>query len=117
MNYKVDERYNAVVISMRGNFMGGPDGNDLREDLKELKEAGKSNVVVDLGKVKLMNSSGIGTLIAGMTSMRNAGGDLRLANVADRIKSLLVITKLITVFKHFESVEDALASYEGDASA
>jgi anti-sigma B factor antagonist len=51
-------------------------------------------------------------LISAMTTLRNAGGDLRLANVADRIQSLLVITKLITVFKHFESVEDAAKSYE-----
>jgi len=94
--------------------MGGPDGQELIEDLKELKDLGKTNVVVDLGKVKLMNSSGIGTLIGGMTTMRNAGGDVRLANVADRIKSLLVITKLITVFKHYENVDDALASYESD---
>ena len=49
-----------------------------------------------------------------MTTMRNAGGDLRLANVADRIQSLLVITKLITVLKHFKSVDDAVSSYESE---
>ena len=69
-------------------------------------------MVVDLSKVKFMNSSGLGMLISAMTTMRNAGGDLRLANVADRIQSLLVITKLITVFKHFDSVEAAAKSFE-----
>ena len=53
-------------------------------------------------------------LISAMTTMRNAGGDLRLANVADRIRSLLMITKLITVFKHYESVDLAVESYESD---
>jgi anti-sigma B factor antagonist len=52
-----------------------------------------------------------------MTTMRNAGGDLRLANVADRIRSLLMITKLITVFKHYESVAEAAESYEADPPA
>lgn len=112
MNYDVDERYNAVVITLKGNVMGGPDGAKLHDSLHELKDGGKKNVVVDLSKVKFMNSSGLGMLISGMTTMRNAGGDLRLANVADRIQSLLVITKLITVFKHFDSVDEAIESYD-----
>jgi len=112
MNFNVDERYNAVLITLKGNVMGGPDGAKLHDTLHELKEKGKKNVVVDLSKTKFMNSSGLGMLISGMTTMRNAGGDLRLANVADRIQSLLVITKLITVFKHFDSVEEAVASYD-----
>ena len=114
MNYNVDERYNAVVVTLKGNVMGGPDGQKLHDTLHELKEQGKRNVVADLGKVKFMNSSGLGMMISALTTMRNAGGDLRLANVADRIQSLLIITKLITVFRHFESVEEAVQSYEDD---
>ena len=112
MNFNVDERYNAVLITLKGNVMGGPDGAKLHDTLHELKEKGKKNVVVDLSKAKFMNSSGLGMLISGMTTMRNAGGDLRLANVADRIQSLLVITKLITVFKHYDSVDEAVMSYD-----
>lgn len=116
MNYSVDERYNAVVITLKGNIMGGPDGAKLHESLHELKENGKKNVVVDLSKTKIMNSSGLGMLISAMTTMRNAGGDLRLANVADRIQSLLVITKLITVFKHFDSVDEAIESFNDESA-
>lgn len=112
MNYNVEERYNSVVITLKGNVMGGPDGSKLHDSLHDLKEAGKTNIVVDLSKVKFMNSSGLGMLISAMTTMRNAGGDLRLANVADRIQSLLVVTKLITVFKHFESVDEAAKSFD-----
>lgn len=112
MKYSVDERYNAVVITLKGNVMGGPDGAKLHDTLHQLKEEGKKNVVVDLSKVKFMNSSGLGMLISGMTTMRNSGGDLRLANVADRIQSLLVITKLVTVFKSYDSVDEAAGSYE-----
>lgn len=114
MNYNVDERYNAVVLQLKGNVMGGPDGAKLHDQLHEMKEAGKKNIVVDLSKVKFMNSSGLGMLISGMTTMRNAGGDLRLARVADRIQSLLVITKLITVFKHYDSVDEAVDSFEDE---
>ena len=71
MNYNVDERYNSVVITLKGNVMGGPDGSKLHDTLHELKEGGKTNVVVDLSKVKFMNSSGLGMLISAMTTMRN----------------------------------------------
>src|SRR5699024_2210810 len=111
MNFNVSERYNCVVIEFKGNVMGGPDAVSLNEKLHELIEDGNTNVVADLGKVKFMNSSGLGMLIGGLTTMRKAGGDLRIANPTDKIESLLVITKLITVFKHFKSLEKAVTSY------
>lgn len=117
MNYSVNERYGAVVITLKGNVMGGPDGQQLHDQLRELTDEGKTHVVVDLSKVKFMNSSGLGMLISGMTTMRNAGGDLRLARVADRIQSLLVITKLITVFKEFDTVDEAIESFETEPPA
>jgi len=111
MNFNVSERYNSVVIEFKGNVMGGPDAVSLNEKLHELIEEDKTNIVVDLSKVKFMNSSGLGMLIGGLTTMRKAGGDLRIANASDKIESLLVVTKLITVFKHFNSVEKAAESY------
>lgn len=111
MNFNVSERYNCVVIEFKGNVMGGPDAVSLNEKLHELIEKDQTNVVVDLSKVKFMNSSGLGMLIGGLTTMRKAGGDLRIANATDKIESLLVITKLITVFKHFQSLEEAIESY------
>jgi len=112
MNYSVDEQYNAVIITLRGNVMGGPTATKFQETIKTLKEEGKLNVVVNLAKVKIMNSSGLGMLISAMTSMRKAGGDLRLSNPASKIRSILVITQLITVFKHFDSDQEAAESFK-----
>jgi anti-sigma B factor antagonist len=112
MSFNVAERYNCVVIEFKGNIMGGPIAVELNSKLHELIDGGKKNVVVDLSKVKFMNSSGLGMLIGALTTMRNAGGDLRIANATDKIESLLIITKLITVFQHHRSVEDAVKSYE-----
>lgn len=114
MRYDKEERYNAIVLRLKGNVMGGPDASDFQDELQELKDSGRNHVVVDVGRVKFMNSSGLGMLVGGMTSMRNAGGDLRLANVADRIRSLLIVTKLITIFKTYESVDEAVDSFESD---
>ncbi|MCA1801360.1 MAG: STAS domain-containing protein [Rhodothermaceae bacterium] len=112
MSFKVSERYNSVVLEFKGNVMGGPDAVSLNEQLHELIDQNKKNIVVDLGKVKFMNSSGLGMLIGALTTMRNAGGDLRIANATDKIESLLIITKLITVFQHFKSVEEAVESFK-----
>ncbi|MFU8813289.1 MAG: STAS domain-containing protein [Balneolaceae bacterium] len=111
MGFQIDERYKCVVIEFKGNVMGGPDAVNLNEKLHELIDSSKTNIVVDLGKVKFMNSSGLGMLIGGLTTMRKAGGDLRIANAGKKIESLLIVTKLITVFKHFSSVDEAIESY------
>ncbi|MEC8140989.1 MAG: STAS domain-containing protein [Bacteroidota bacterium] len=115
MSYQTSERYNCVVIQFKGNVMGGPDAVNLNEELHALIDVNKTNVIVDLSKVKFMNSSGLGMLIGGLTTMKKAGGDLRIANATDKIESLLVVTKLITVFKHFRSVDEAVESYKEGA--
>jgi anti-sigma B factor antagonist len=117
MRFDTEERYNAVVLKLKGDVMGGPDGSKLHDKLRELREAGQRNVIVDLSRVRFMNSSGLGMLIGGLATMRNAGGDLRLANPADRIQSLLMIAKLLTVFKHFESVDEAVESFTSNPPA
>ncbi len=112
MSFNVSERYNCVVIEFKGNVMGGPDAVSLNEKIHELIDNNRTNLVVDLSKVKFMNSSGLGMLIGALTTMRKAGGDLRIANATDKIESLLIITKLITVFKHFKSVDEAIESFK-----
>jgi anti-sigma B factor antagonist len=112
MSFDISERYNCMVIEFKGNVMGGPDAVSLNETLHDLIERDQKNVVVDLAKVNFMNSSGLGMLIGALTTMRKAGGDLRIANASDKIESLLIVTKLITVFNHFRSVEDAVESFK-----
>jgi anti-sigma B factor antagonist len=84
----------------------------LNEELHKLIDAGKNKVVVDLGEVKFMNSSGLGMLIGALTTVRNAGGNLKLARASDKIEQLLVVTKLVTVFEHFDAVDEALGSFK-----
>jgi anti-sigma B factor antagonist len=110
MRTKLIEKYNAVVIELKGNVMGGEDTKDFTETLHKLIDEGKKNVIVDLSAVKFMNSSGLGMLISGLTTMKRADGHLKLANVTDKIESLLIITKLITIFESYESVDEAVKS-------
>ncbi|MBN8545879.1 MAG: STAS domain-containing protein [Ignavibacteria bacterium] len=111
MKMKVTERYEAIVIELKGNVLGGPEANEYSDTIKKFLSEGKKNIVVDLGEVKFMNSSGLGMLIAGLTTVNKENGKLKLANVEEKIHSLLVITKLVTIFESYPSVEDALASF------
>ncbi len=112
MKIKTSEKYNAVVIELKGNVMGGPEAQEFNDLLHKFVDEGKKNIVVNLASVKFMNSSGLGMLISGYTTIKNAGGSLKLANATEKINSLLVITKLITIFENFDSVEKAAESFK-----
>lgn len=111
MRISVTERYGCVIIELKGNVMGGPVSEEFSKLLHSFVDEGKKNVIVDLGKVKFMNSSGLGMLIAGLTTMKRAEGDLRISQADKKIESLLVVTRLITVFQHFPTVDEAVQSY------
>jgi anti-sigma B factor antagonist len=111
MKIKTTEKYGAVVIELKGNVMGGDDTKEFNELLHKFLDEGKTHVVVDLGDVKFMNSSGLGMLIGGLTTMKKANGSLKLARVTEKIESLLIITKLVTIFEFYETVEEAVNSF------
>ncbi|MFI5236985.1 MAG: STAS domain-containing protein [Ignavibacteriales bacterium] len=110
MKIKTTEKYKAVVIELKGNVMGGDDTKDFNDLLHKLIDEGKTTIVVDLGDVKFMNSSGLGMLIGGLTTVKKANGYYKLANITEKIESLLIITKLITIFENYDSVDAALES-------
>lgn len=105
------EENGIIVLEPKGKIMGGPDATMLHDQLHELIGQGKKQVVIDLSRVEWMNSTGLGILISGLTTLRNNGGELKLARVTDKIESLLTITKLITVFENFDDVGEAVKSF------
>jgi anti-sigma B factor antagonist len=111
MKINVVERYEAAIIELKGNLMGGPESQEFTDTIHKLLSEGKKHLILDLAEVKFMNSSGIGLLISGLTTVKREEGSLKLANVAEKIESLLVITKLVTVFESYESVEEAVKSF------
>lgn len=102
----------VVILEPMGKIMGGPDASLLHDRLYDYIKQDKKRVVIDLAQVDWMNSTGLGILISGYTTLRNNEGQLKLANVTDKIQSLLTITKLVSVFEAFDSVEDAIKSFK-----
>jgi anti-sigma B factor antagonist len=112
MKIKTSEKYEAVIIELKGNVMGGEDTKEFNDLLHKLINEGKNRIIVDLGEVKFMNSSGLGMLIGGLTTVKKANGFYKLAKITDKIESLLIITKLITIFETYDSLDAAIESFE-----
>jgi anti-sigma B factor antagonist len=117
MKYEIKEQFNCVVIEFKGDIVGGPHAIKFREDLHELIEQGKTNVIVNLGKVKFMNSSGLGILIGALTTMKKADGKLVICEANKKIESLLMMTQLIKVFEHYQSLDEAIDSFQKKQSS
>ncbi|MEM1056898.1 MAG: STAS domain-containing protein [Bacteroidota bacterium] len=111
MQIHVTDHGGVAVVALEGDAMGGPDGSVLHERLRQLRTDGQKQFVVDLNGVERMNSSGLGMLIGALTIVRNAGGNLVLANVHERVHQLLTVTQLLSVFSIFEDVPVAAASF------
>lgn len=118
MKFKTSEQYHATVLEMKGKFLGSVDGDAFKETITELKDAGKTKVVVDLSQTDMIDSTGIGMLISALTTMRNAGGDVKIAGLKKRIKNLFLMTRLLgPVFDDYDAVEDALQSFKNSEEA
>ena len=102
----------VTILELSGDVTDVDDSALMRETVHKLADQGKIKVVTDLGQVGLMNSLGLGMLIASYTTLKNKSGDMKLANITDRIKSLLVITRLLTVFDCYDSVNEAVRSFK-----
>jgi len=112
MKIKEKIESHVAVLTLSGKMMGGPETTALHDHIRGLINDGIIKVVIDLGEVKWMNSSGMGVLMACMTTLSNANGKLVLARVSEKVNSLLIITQLIKVFDTFETVERARASLD-----
>ncbi|MBX7153292.1 STAS domain-containing protein [bacterium] len=111
MQLKVSEMSGIVILEVQGNIMGGPDAALINDEIHKYMLQGKKNFVVNMQSIDLINSSGLGILISNLTTVKNSGGDLRLAQASDKIKQIFQITKLSTVFKHYSTIEDAVKSF------
>ena len=110
---KIKEKFkeDIAVLTVSGNMMGGPETKALHEKVKSLVADGTKKIVIDIKGVKWMNSSGLGILMACFGTVSNAGGNLKLASVTDKVRSVLMITKLIEFFDTYENADRAVASF------
>ena len=101
----------VTVIDVAGRITLGEGSSALREALRDLVGKNQKKILLNLGDVTYIDSSGIGELVSGFTTVTNSGGSLKLLNLNKRVKDLLQITKLYTVFEVHEDEAAAIRSF------
>ena len=101
-----------IIIELSGNIMGGPESTKINQELHTYIEKGESKFIIDLKNVTVMNSSGLGTLIASLSSIKKSNGQLKVSAANSKIKNLFVVTRLDTIFEICDDTETAIKSYQ-----
>jgi anti-sigma B factor antagonist len=109
--HTISEQGEVVILQLSGKIMGGPDDTPIVKMIYDLADEGKVKVVIDFCNVEWMNSRGLGICIAGATTLRNRGGDLKLACTSGKVKMLLEKTRMFAIFEDFSDVEEAIKSF------
>jgi anti-sigma B factor antagonist len=112
LDVKERQAGDVTILDLTGSVRMGEGAVSLRNAIRGLVEQGNKKILLNLGAVKNVDSSGIGELIANYTTISRDGGQLKLLNLTDKIQNLLVITKLLTVFDSYDNEADALNSFK-----
>jgi anti-sigma B factor antagonist len=110
---QITERHvgDVAIIDLTGRLVLGDGDELLRDKVNSLVQQGHTQILVNLGHVTYMDSSGIGQLVGCYTTVTRRAGALKLLGLTKRISDLLAITKLLTVFDSYESEQEAVASF------
>ncbi len=100
-----------TLLKLSGDLVLGNEGSQLRSKLKDLLGKGKTRLVLDLANVRDIDSTGLGAIVSGYTTAQNQGAGMKLANLSKKFQEQLTLTKLITVFDVYGSVEAAIKSF------
>lgn len=102
----------VTVVDCVGRITLGEGASTFRDTLRDLVTAGNKKLLLNMAEVSYIDSSGIGEMVSGYTSVSNQGGQVKLLNLTKRVKDLLQITKLYTVFEVFDDEAHAVRSFK-----
>ncbi|RMF54731.1 MAG: anti-sigma factor antagonist [Calditrichaeota bacterium] len=111
MKLSQEQKEDIILLHLEGDMMGGPEATQIMEEVQNFLDRQIMKVVIDLGKVARMNSSGLGILINALTTFKQNGGVLKLANPTPVVNKLLTLSRLTTIFECYNSVDEALSSF------
>jgi len=107
----------VTVLDLWGQITIGEASETLRSTIKELIENGRTKVLLHLGGVYQVDSSGLGTLVATSLGLRKCGGDLKLVQLTQNLENLMIMTKLLTVFDAYKDEALAVQSFHQATSS
>ena len=111
LTVKIHKTDVATVVALAGRLTLGESATQLRETLQQMVADGARRIVLNLAELNYVDSSGIGLLVSSYATMNRVGGQIKLASLNSRVKDLLLITKLFTVFEVYEHEIAALDAF------
>ena len=114
MSVKLTSRQvgDVTVVDAAGRITLGEGASVFRDTVRDLAAKGNKKLLINLSEVSYIDSSGIGEMVSAFTSVTNSGGQLKLIGLSKRVKDLLQITKLYTVFEAFDDETEAVRSFK-----
>ena len=103
------------MLRLEGKFIVGGESVYLKDKIKDVLNMGMKSILIDLGKVPYVDSTGIGFLVSSHTAVTSQGGDFKLLSPNPRVREVLRITKLDKIFEIFDKEEDAVASFQASS--
>lgn len=113
-NLLITERRSGtvLVLDLEGNIRLGEGSNEFRSLIRSLNENGEKQILLNLAGISYIDSSGLGEMVAAYTTLQKNGGEMKLLHLTRRVKELMMITKLLTVFESFDNEPEAVQSFE-----
>ena len=112
MKFKARKVQDVIVFDLKGGLEGGPDSYQIKDAVHEKLEEGERKFLLNMDKVTFVNSTGIGIVAAVFTSIKNAGGEMKISNTNEKVSRVMMITKLLTVFDSYYKEEEALQAFQ-----
>jgi anti-sigma B factor antagonist len=113
LTLSIRENNGVSVVDLSGRVTMGEGASALRDTLRDITANGQLRILLNLGEVSYIDSSGMGLLVSSFATIAGLGGQLKLLNMTVRVKDLLLITKLYTVFEAYDDEASAIASFDG----
>lgn len=101
----------VTILDLSGRITLGEGSITLRDSVRDLLAKGSKKILLNLAEITYIDSSGVGELVSAFTSVKNAGGELKLLNLTKKVHDLLQITKLYTVFDIWDSETSAITAF------
>jgi len=108
---------NVAIVDLNGKVTLGENTGILRDELRSLLAQGNKNIILNMAGVGYVDSAGLGELVGAYTTATNQGGAVKLLHMQGKMKDLMQVTKLHTIFASFEDEKEAVASFGAGASA
>ena len=111
MKFTIEKKDDIVVVSLKSSLEGGPDTYQIRDEVKAKLGEGERSFILDMKDAGFVNSTGIGVVVSMLSSVKSAGGSLKVCGVGDRARRAFVTTGVLSLFDVYDDINTAIKAF------